>query len=139
MKKKITYLILLGMVAMFAMLNVFTIQVKNGKSLTVYNALLQAKSLEIFAEAGNLPENFPKDPWEGETAASSGAKVRVSENSYTYAYVQIANLYSEYVFPTTIISCFDSGEIPCINGVYLGEGSYIRTLTEQQMKDQKLI
>lgn len=139
MKKKITYLVFLSMVAMFAMLNVFTIQIKNGKSLTVYNALLQAKSLEILAEAGNLPENFPKDPWEGEASAGSGAKVRTCTNSYVYAYPKSGNLYNEYVYPATTVTCCGSGEIPCVANRYLGDGVYMRSLTEEEMRNLGLL
>lgn len=139
MKKKITFGVLSSMAIMFAILNILTIQVKNGENLTAYKALLQAKSLETLAEAGNLPENFPKDPWENETSADFGAKVRKCTNSYTYTYPKSGNLYNEYVYPVTTVTCCGSGEIPCVTNRYFGDRVFLRSLTEEEMRNLGLL
>lgn len=126
-------LFILSMVAMFTLFNIFTIQVKNGKNMTVYAALLQSKSLETLAEA----EDFPKDPWENESSGL-GVKIRTVLNFYTYGYIpfpEIEDMFFEYTYPTTQIDCEGSGNISCIRGFYLGEGTFTGVVTKEQQKE----
>lgn len=51
MKTKFTCLSFLGVVVLFAILNLCKVQVKNGEKLSIYNVLLQTMPLETLAEA----------------------------------------------------------------------------------------
>ncbi|MCE9079007.1 hypothetical protein [Bacteroides thetaiotaomicron] len=131
MKTKFTCLSFLGVVVLFAILNLCKVQVKNGEKLSIYNVLLQTMPLETLAEAEDFPENFPVDPW-WESGSGNGAKVREVTNSYTYFYLPSGNYFLEYVCPMTSVNCYGIGEVPCITNVYLGDRVLNRIVTEDQ-------
>lgn len=131
MKTRIMYLSLFCMVAVFTIFNISVSETKNGKKLSIFNSLLQLKPLATIAEAEDFPENFPEDPWEG---SGSGARIRSVSNYYIYAYAPSNSnpYYDEYVYPVTEVKCEGSGEIACTFGLYIGNGVYTKTVTEEQ-------
>ncbi|MBS5409594.1 MAG: hypothetical protein KHY35_02570 [Bacteroides thetaiotaomicron] len=128
-------------IGLFSFLNVYQSQVKSNENIFSYNALLQVKELingPAYGEGSS--EDFPEDPFKGES--DSGSKYMERKELQYYEYEDLhkeiggEKMYMGYKMAITQVDCNGHGDVSCFKGKYCGASEFLGEVKESERKDR---
>lgn len=130
-------------IGLFSFLNVYQFQVKSNENIFSYNALLQVKELingPAYGEGSS--EDFPEDPFKGESDSGSKYMERKELQYYEYEYEDLhkeiggEKMYMGYKMAITQVDCNGHGNVSCFKGKYCGASEFLGEVKESERKDR---
>lgn len=143
MKSNVAKCIVVLAIGLFSFFNVYQFQVKNNKNIISYNAFLQVKELingTAYGEGSS--EDFPDDPFKGESDSGSKYRERKELQYYEYKYEDLhkemggEEMYMGYKTAITEVACNGHGEVSCFKGKYYGASEFLGEVKESERKDR---
>lgn len=143
MKSNVIKGIVLLIIGLFSFFNMYQFQVKNSKNIFSYNAFLQAKELingTAYGEGSS--EDFPVDPFKGESDSESKYMERKELQYYEYEYEDLhkemggEKMYMGYKMAVTQVDCNGHGDVSCVKGKYYGASEFLGEVKESDRKDR---